>query len=535
MPSLASGLPKLREGEDHQFVPLLNDQPDSDSIEAGTQKHELSFPLHGQSGRRPSAVTFTSASSRASSFQQLLVLVCTYLRPFWLAIRPRMLSPARKRRITSTSWLDGLRGVAAFIVVVYHNNLLIYFFKYKSCKAWQHNDPHLWRLPIFRLVCSGGAMVDIFFVVSGYALSYKPLTLARNRDFTKLNASITSSFFRRGIRLYLPVVFITFVNAILIYNEILDLPQIHAQKNFFLQVHYWLNDLTTGINPFTVDKYRTDNMLGLHYEAVTWTIPYEYRGSIVIFALLLTLARARPLSRFFILLSVVLYTIAVGQWDMFLFICGSLCCEVHHYMNQIKPVSIPTSATLPRPILNEKDTNPRRVRTVTRNVMSVWVVFCLLYVITIPDGHFGVGDTPFYGAISTIMPASWNNLPDTGRFCTCVTAVLLVLFLGQSQLFRRALSSRFPQYLGDISFAIYIIHFSLIKTMGLPLLEAIRSCRKRISPQVPVDSGLGGWIILFVYSLVALPVLFWLGDLTEKYIDKKSVTLARWAETKLLE
>lgn len=38
-------------------------------------------------------------------------------------------------------------------------------------------------------------MVDVFFVVSGYALSYKPLSLARSKEFTKLNASITSSFF----------------------------------------------------------------------------------------------------------------------------------------------------------------------------------------------------------------------------------------------------------------------------------------------------------------------------------------------------
>lgn len=331
------------------------------------------------------------------------------------------------------------------------------------------------------------------------------------------------------------MVFITFVNAVLIYNKILVYPHLHAQKSFFLQIHYWLNDLTTGINPFTVDKYRSDNMIGLRYEVVMWTIPYEYRGSIVIFAILLTLAKARPLSRFLIILSLVLYTIVVGQWDMFLFISGALCCEIHQYMNQMKPISIPTSATLPGAELNEKATHTRRVGTIARNIMSVWAVFCLLYVITIPDLHFGVGDIPLYGKISSIMPDSWNNHPGTGRFCTCVTAVLLVLVLGQSQLFKRALSSRFPQYLGDISFAIYIIHFSLIKTMGLPLLNAIRACRSSISPQVPVDSGLGGWIVLFVYSLIALPTLFWLGDLTERYIDKKSVALARWAETKLLE
>ncbi|KIW12375.1 hypothetical protein PV08_09652 [Exophiala spinifera] len=534
MPNTSPSLPALgEEGEDHHLVPLLSGQPDSDGSDIGAHQHAQSFPIFSQSGR-PTAdkTTLTTASALASSLQTCLPMTWTYLQPIWLVIRPRMFSPARKRRITPTSWLDGLRGMAAFIVVIYHQNLLVYFFRNKSCQAWKQNDPHLWQLPIFRLVCSGGAMVDVFFVVSGYALSYKPLTLARNKEFTKLHASIVSSLFRRGIRLYLPVVFITFVNAVLVFNELLVLKDTTAQRTFLSQVHCWLNDLITGINPLNLDRYHTDDRVGLRYEPVMWTIPYEYRASIVIFAVLLTLARARPLSRFLVLLSLVLCAIVAGQWDMFLFISGSVCCEVHQYMDRLKPMS---AATLPRAEMDEKATDSLRVSTTARNVMSASVVFCLLYAITMPDRHFGVGDISIHGFLSRTMPASWNNLPDTGRFSTCVTAVLLVLFLGQSRLCRRALSSRFPQYLGDISFAIYLIHFSLIKTMGLPLLNAIRSFRGSAAPQTPLDSGLGGWIVLFVYSLIALPTLFWLGDLTERYIDKKSVALARWAETKVLE
>ena len=48
-------------------------------------------------------------------------------------------------------------------------------------------------------------MVVIFFVISGYVLSYRSLKLARQGKQVELLDSLASSVFRRWLRLHLPV------------------------------------------------------------------------------------------------------------------------------------------------------------------------------------------------------------------------------------------------------------------------------------------------------------------------------------------
>jgi len=58
-------------------------------------------------------------------------------------------------------------------------------------------------------------MVAIFFVISGYVLSYKGLKLAREGKGGKLLDSLGSSVFRRWLRLHLPVIASTFLAFLL--------------------------------------------------------------------------------------------------------------------------------------------------------------------------------------------------------------------------------------------------------------------------------------------------------------------------------
>jgi hypothetical protein len=114
----------------------------------------------------------------------------------WLvvAFHPRYLlkdglQPKRKEHVTS--YLDSLRGWAAVIVYFFHFN---YYTPYGGEMIFQQ--------PFVRLFCNGRAMVDLFFVVSGYALCYKALLCIRNRQAGTLLDTLTSSVFRRYIRLY---------------------------------------------------------------------------------------------------------------------------------------------------------------------------------------------------------------------------------------------------------------------------------------------------------------------------------------------
>jgi peptidoglycan/LPS O-acetylase OafA/YrhL len=289
----------------------------------------------------------------------------------------------------------------------------------------------------------------------------------------------------------------------------------------------WLNDLLTGLNPFNIDKYKSWDMPGLRYEPAMWTIPYEYRGSMIVFLMLLVLGRIRGLPGFVLLLTTVFYVLAIGQWDIFLFLSGVLCCQVHHYLESRQSTHLATQVDI-------KSRQQDGLRSILDRVNSICGLFIILYVVTIPDYHFGLGDIPFYSTIVKADPSTWAGLPDTGRFPVCIATALLVFYLGQSKLFRDLLSTRFPQYLGENSFAIYLIHFFLINTMGRPLMRGLYACKDTFGWAEGLRAVLGDWLVLALYSAIAVPVLFWSGEIITRYVDKKSVELARWAEQRCM-
>lgn len=106
-------------------------------------------------------------------------------------------------RIYSTSWLDGLRGMAALCVFNYH-----FLCEYGDQTVMPWGDKKLrWliELPIIRLPYLGLPMVNIFFLVAGYFIALKPLQLMHRNSNEKLLLTLCSSLFRRFFRLYLPV------------------------------------------------------------------------------------------------------------------------------------------------------------------------------------------------------------------------------------------------------------------------------------------------------------------------------------------
>jgi peptidoglycan/LPS O-acetylase OafA/YrhL len=73
--------------------------------------------------------------------------------------------------------------------------------------------PFPFALPFFRILLHGGFLaVAVFFVMSGYVCSMKPLKLARAGKPDEARRSIASSAFRRVIRLALPATLATTIS-----------------------------------------------------------------------------------------------------------------------------------------------------------------------------------------------------------------------------------------------------------------------------------------------------------------------------------
>jgi peptidoglycan/LPS O-acetylase OafA/YrhL len=111
---------------------------------------------------------------------------------------------------TSTSWLDGLRGYASLVVSLAH---LRNGYTELSDTGYgsRPQDVSLLQLPIIRVIFAGPAMVGTFYFVSGYSLSWGAFKDLQKGSPERCLSRIRSSVFRRYLRLYIPVLWGSFL------------------------------------------------------------------------------------------------------------------------------------------------------------------------------------------------------------------------------------------------------------------------------------------------------------------------------------
>ncbi|KAK5036375.1 hypothetical protein LTS07_002102 [Exophiala sideris] len=423
----------------------------------------------------------------------------------WFALRPKILSPSgdKQQQQPATAWLNGAR-----------------------CGSIH---PRFLELPIIRLFYSGAPMVAIFFVISGYALSFKPLGLMSKNQLSPIYNSLASSLFRRGIRLFAPTATIAFIVVWVGYLNHGYPPEERSREvNTILDaLSLWFNAVICSVNPFQNEFPNTFHMPLAETEMVFWTIPVEYRGSLAVFGLLLILSRTQTQTCMGSLAVILLWLTYVGQWDIFLFTAGMACCQVSYMIRKVKS---PTLGHTPA----VKDTMKSRCRNILLGVLvPVLALLPILYVLSQPGGWLkppdwpGWGDAPIYPTLDDWTPPTWKGHNDPGRFWTCISAIAFILLVDNTAIFRRFFFFAFPQYLGEISFSMYLVHPLIIKVV-------LTRWNDFVSPWM---AGIRIWWIkeclnLTINGLVFIPVLFWVSDLLTRYVDRGSVDLARWLESR---
>ncbi|KAF2460077.1 acyltransferase [Lineolata rhizophorae] len=103
----------------------------------------------------------------------------------------------------NVKWVEGLRGIASFLVIMTH-----------LTRAWDPSlfspadspdaRPRLLQLPVLRIPWQGRVGVTIFAFLTGFVCAIKPLRLARSRAYHEAFSSVGKSAFRRPPRLVLP-------------------------------------------------------------------------------------------------------------------------------------------------------------------------------------------------------------------------------------------------------------------------------------------------------------------------------------------
>ena len=199
-----------------------------------------------------------------------------FLKNLRVVALPRYLQPGglrrRKKTLLPSSYLDSLRGYAALFVVNRH--------RFDLSKTW------LAQQPIIRVIHCGDGAVSIFFIISGYVLSYRLLMLMRNKETERLLDSLASSTLRRYLRLYGSVCVATFMSMLMIWFNLIRPYKNRSQGYVSVgSSENWFEDFVNFSNPFTnLEQVWFQDIFCARYLYPTWTIPLEFRASMVVFA-----------------------------------------------------------------------------------------------------------------------------------------------------------------------------------------------------------------------------------------------------------
>jgi peptidoglycan/LPS O-acetylase OafA/YrhL len=451
---------------------------------------------------------------------------------------PSFLQPRRENaKVSPTAWLDGMRGIAAFLVYIRHFAAASHpDIQY----GWGTNGEHhtIIQLPFLHLLTAGPAMVALFFIISGYALSLGPLRAIHNQSVETALVRLSSATFRRAARLFLPGVVSTFVVMICIALGLYDRgfasmnsedmpgflepqPPMVNDRSFSEQFMIWLIMTWRWLDVWNPGNHP--------YDVHLWTLPVEFRCSVILFMALVAFARTRPRARLGMLFGCIAYCHYTNAWEAWLFFAGSFLAQLKMLQEEANSPPPPLGiAGITGDISEEKHEKPTSKMDHARLVIFV----AGLYLLSSPDIQSYaleeanepsiVSCAPGYCILSSFSPLNW---PEPFRFLHCIGAFLVVYATSSSHTstLRSFFDNSFSVYLGKISFALYLVHGPVVHMLGFWFVPW---CWKWSGKEILLHKEIGFGMAFVVVTIFVV----WAADVFWRVVDQKCVAFARWCE-----
>ncbi|SZF03444.1 unnamed protein product [Blumeria hordei] len=446
------------------------------------------------------------------------------LYSLWELVRPTILTPDKDNHeappLRPTAYLDGLRGFAALIVYWGHHQLWARDVIGAGAileNAWGYeNRWYFVCLPGIRLFFSGGHLaVTVFFVMSGYVLSAKPLNLIQNADYIKLQDNLGSALFRRWLRLYIPVICTTFIymtswHLFGIWTATPDHKGTYSEElwNYYIEFKNFSFVFRGGGNDWFT------------YNFHAWSIPVEFRGSIIIYTALAAFSRCTRNARLLCILALIYYFMYIADGAHYaMFMTGLLLCDLD--------------------LLAQKGNLPNFFHRFASHKKAIfYTLFAVgIYLGGVPSNKQDIQllhDSPGWRALAHLKPQA---VFDFKWFYLYWASLFIVSSIPRIPTLKRFFECRFCQYLGRISFAFYLVHGPVLWILGDRLYVAAGWAREIHGGTLP------GWINLFPMSkagplglefsflvphLIILPVTLWCGEIATRLFDEPSVRFSQW-------
>ncbi|EGC45262.1 conserved hypothetical protein [Histoplasma capsulatum var. duboisii H88] len=347
------------------------------------------------------------------------------------------MAPPKRR---DDNWIDGLRGIASFIVVTGH--ILTAFAPYlHSPSTSQEGRPLLFQLPIIRLCVGGRAAVCIFFLVTGFVNSINPIKNMQAGNTELALTNLAKSTFTRSGRLFFP----TNIGATVAWTVCqlggfniarrADAPWIRMVAKtpgptFWLAVKALLRNWTFFWN----------NGDGT-YDPVHWTIVFFLSGSMRIYLTLLATALVR--ARWRITIIVFLY---IFSW------CTS---------DYIVGININSGLLLAH---LQATYGSRATSTLPKPLPALLILVGLLICSFPQDNHQWTGwSFAMRRLMLSITPVHAERF--IGRYWVNIGCTVLMTGVFFSRNARRLLTHPLFNFLGRCSFPVYLLHNTLLRSL----------------------------------------------------------------------
>jgi peptidoglycan/LPS O-acetylase OafA/YrhL len=368
--------------------------------------------------------------------------------------------------------LEGLRGVAAVTVVLYHIVIIFYpaiAYGLNTAPVPVRHTPLegvMYGNPL-NVFLSGMFAVGIFFILSGFVLSVGFFQTGKESIIKKLAS-------KRYLRLMLPALASVILSFLFLSFHLGGASDaVHPLAHSGLSGEWgWITNLIEAIREGTYGIFFNSET---HYNPVLWTMAYEFTGSFVVFLFLFLVGKSKHRG---IVYGALIFA-TFGTWYIG-FILGMLIADLYVQKKLA--------------VIADKRT---------------FAVGMLLVGLLIGGYPFGAADGTIYGFIQLPWMTHSGNI---AVYVSIGAALVTIGILSLARLSHFFASSR-VSVLGRYTYSLYLTHYIVMTTLGLGVFTYFNQ-----------TNGYNKSVALT--CAVILPAITMATWLFERYVDKPSIIFA---------